>query len=185
MKKIYLAHPYGGNQENIRKAGELAKALKEAHPDWNLFSPLHNFSWETYDVGRYESQIADCITWLKVCDSVYFAEGWEYSLGCMAEMVWALKTGKMIFMEGREEEEMDSKEAAIQAGMENMKMLMNEIQKHRDLMRNGWEDGRKVRQCHMHARIIDRLLALAGAQNEEIRDLFDDIIDEEADDEEE
>lgn len=183
--QVYLAHTYGGDRGNIEKAGALAARLKAAHPDWNLFSPLHNFAWETYDAAHYAKQLAECLLWLNGCTAVYFARGWEYSTGCLMEMAWAMKTGKRIYLEGREEKEMDRREDAITSGMENLKMLMQEVQKHRDLMRNEWENGNEVRKCHMHARVIDRLLELAEAQNDEIRDLFDDIIDgEEADEEE-
>lgn len=103
--KIYLAHPYGGDRENIGRAGELARTLKEEHPDWVIFSPLHNFAWETYDENEREQQMKDCLDMLEACDAVYFADGWEYSLGCITEMVWAMKKRKALMIEETDEEE--------------------------------------------------------------------------------
>lgn len=49
---IYVAHPYGGKEENVRRAGECLRKLKKMYPYQTLFSPLHNWDWDSYDADH-------------------------------------------------------------------------------------------------------------------------------------
>ena len=82
---IYVAHPYGGNEENIRRAAECLRKLKKMYPYQTLFSPLHNWDWDSYDAGHQAKPMQDCLTVLKRCDAIILCGMWRKSMGCMQE----------------------------------------------------------------------------------------------------
>ena len=49
MARIYVAHKYEGDKENIKKLGVILRQLQKEHPENSYFSPLHNFSYLEYD----------------------------------------------------------------------------------------------------------------------------------------
>jgi hypothetical protein len=54
MARVYVAHKYEGNKENIEKLGVVLRKLQKEHPENSYFSPLHNFSYLEYDDMPYE-----------------------------------------------------------------------------------------------------------------------------------
>ncbi len=38
MKSIYIAHPFGGEQENVEKVEKIIKGLLHKHPDCTFYS---------------------------------------------------------------------------------------------------------------------------------------------------
>lgn len=82
---IYVAHPYGGNEENIRRAAECLRKLKKMYSDQTLFSPLHNWDWDSYDADHQAKPMQDCLTVLKKCDGIILCGMWRKSMGCMQE----------------------------------------------------------------------------------------------------
>ena len=82
---IYVAHPYGGNEENIRRAAECLRKLKKIYPYQTLFSPLHNWDWDSYDADHQAKPMQDCLTVLKKCDGIILCGMWRKSMGCMQE----------------------------------------------------------------------------------------------------
>ena len=47
MARVYVAHKYEGNRQNIEKLGVVLRKLQKEHPENSYFSPLHNFSYYT------------------------------------------------------------------------------------------------------------------------------------------
>jgi len=41
MKKVYVAHPYGGEEENKQKVETIIKRLVKENPDNLYVSPIH------------------------------------------------------------------------------------------------------------------------------------------------
>ena len=41
VKLIYIAHPFGGEQENVDKVEKIITGLLHKHPDCTFYSPLH------------------------------------------------------------------------------------------------------------------------------------------------
>lgn len=100
--KIYLAHPYGGDEYNIELAGMLARELEKTFPTWTVISPLHLFSWKPYEKDHYMAQMWKCLEVMLSCDALYLADGWEMSLGCRMERAIAKEHGMPIYWKGHE-----------------------------------------------------------------------------------
>lgn len=90
---IYVAHPYGGNEENIRRAEECLRKLKKMYPYQTLFSPLHNWDWDSYDADHQAKPMQDCLTVLKKCNAIVLCGVWRKSMGCMQEYAAACVLG--------------------------------------------------------------------------------------------
>lgn len=90
---IYVAHPYGGKEENIRRAAECLRELKKMYPYQTLFSPLHNWGWDSYDADHQAKPMQDCLTVLKKCDGIILCGMWRKSMGCMQEYAAACVLG--------------------------------------------------------------------------------------------
>lgn len=82
---IYVAHPYGGNKENIKKAAECLEELQEMYTHKTLFSPLHNWDWNAYAPNHQAKPMQDCLTVLQRCDAIILCGDWWKSMGCMQE----------------------------------------------------------------------------------------------------
>lgn len=102
---IYLSHPYGGKEENIKKAGEYAKTLIQMsrvmkEEAVTILSPIHNFTWLSYHVKEteeYEEDIKSCLVLLKRTDALVLCGSWKQSYGCRLEYLYALKLKLPIF----------------------------------------------------------------------------------------
>lgn len=94
---IYVAHPYGGNEENVKKAAARLETLQEVYPHKTLFSPLHNWDWDTYDPKHQAKPMQDCLTVLKRCDAIILCGDWHKSMGCMQEYSAAYVLGIPVF----------------------------------------------------------------------------------------
>lgn len=94
---IYVAHPYGGDKENVDRAAVCLGRLKEMHPYKTLFSPLHNWDWDTYDPDHQTKPMQDCLMILKRCDAVILCGNWKKSMGCMQEYSAAYVLGIPVF----------------------------------------------------------------------------------------
>lgn len=70
MARIYVAHKYEGDRENIEKCGKILRVLQREHPEHSYFSPLHNFSYLEYNDMSYDDIIECCKDWLTECDKV-------------------------------------------------------------------------------------------------------------------
>ena len=70
MARIYAAHKYEGDRENIEKLGVVLRKLQKEHPENSYFSPLHNFSYLEYNDMTYEEIIECCEDWLTESDKL-------------------------------------------------------------------------------------------------------------------
>ena len=52
MKLIYIAHPFGGEQENVGRVEKIIKGLLHKHPDCTFYSPLHATGF-FYNIQRH------------------------------------------------------------------------------------------------------------------------------------
>lgn len=90
IKLIYLAHPYGGKDENIQSAKKIHELL-----GGHIFNPVMYYPMlkELYP----ESVIMElCLDMLSRCDELVVCEGWENSLGCQMEIEHAKALNKSI-----------------------------------------------------------------------------------------
>ena len=102
---IYLSHPYGGKEENIKKAGEYAKTLIQMsrvmkEEAVTILSPIHNFTWLSYhakETEEYEEDKKSCLVLLKRTDALVLCGSWKQSYGCRLEYLYALKLNLPIF----------------------------------------------------------------------------------------
>ena len=91
MTKIYISHPYSGNEEaNLRHANLVRAALKRAYPTICCINPLGMFGDK--ETG-YVTALSDAMELLSACDAAIFCDGWEDSCGCRAEMAFCKQQG--------------------------------------------------------------------------------------------
>lgn len=65
---IYVAHPYGGKQENIKKAKKILRDLQLKDLENCYICPLTAFSHLGYNEIRREDENALCLDLLQICD---------------------------------------------------------------------------------------------------------------------
>lgn len=87
----YLAHPYGGNHQNMVEARHLATTLYEEFPKLTILNPLDNGEYMFGD--DEETIIKHVLELLARCDVLLLAPGWEDSKGCNKELNKALDKG--------------------------------------------------------------------------------------------
>lgn len=92
MKSIYIAHPFGGEQENVEKVVKIIKGLLHKHPDCTFYSPLHATRF-FYNQIAYLDGMEHCFEALSRCDELWLCEGWENSRGCNIEYAFAKAKG--------------------------------------------------------------------------------------------
>lgn len=91
MKLIYIAHPFGGKQENVQRVETIIKKLLAVLPDnYTFYSPLHATGF-LYNIMPYERGMEHCFEVLSRCDELWLCEGWENSRGCRMEKEYAEK----------------------------------------------------------------------------------------------
>ena len=95
MRMIYVAHPFGGEQENVEKVEQIIKGLLHKHPDCTFYSPLHATGF-FYGQLPYLDGMEHCFEALSRCDELWLCEGWETSRGCNLEFVLAEEIGMPI-----------------------------------------------------------------------------------------
>jgi len=88
---IYLAHPFGGKQENIEKSKEIQRKIILEH-GVSVINPLANMG---FLYGKITEEKAKEINTeiLLVCDELWLCEGWENSDGCRYEKLYAQVNG--------------------------------------------------------------------------------------------
>lgn len=88
--RIYLSHPYGGQEENRDKAAALAKMYRsiwdaEGKEAWEIVNPLEYFAALEADGVDDDTLLIMAATLMDDCDGVLFAPGWKKSRGCRYE----------------------------------------------------------------------------------------------------
>lgn len=94
-KMIYVAHPFQGKPENIKKVEKIILDLVRVYPNYVFFSPLHATGFYYFEKS-YEEGMKDCIEMLSRCDELWLCEGWENSKGCNIEYEWCKEHYKPI-----------------------------------------------------------------------------------------
>ena len=87
--RIYVAHCYGGKQENIEKAKQITHDLQVKDPENCYICPLIAFSHLGYNEIGYDEEIALCLDLLSVSDMLIVAS--EVSHGVQIEIDLAKK----------------------------------------------------------------------------------------------
>lgn len=98
MKRVYVAHPYSGLEENKQKVEELIKRLVKMYDDIVFYSPIHSFGY-LYESKEYIQGMNMCLNLLKACDELWLCGDWENSTGCMMEYSYAIATNGRIKIE--------------------------------------------------------------------------------------
>ena len=92
MRMIYVAHPFGGKQENVDKVQKIIIGLLHKHPDCTFYSPLHATGF-FYDEFKYLDGMEHCFEPLSRCDALWLCDGWQDSRGCTMEYGFAKGKG--------------------------------------------------------------------------------------------
>jgi hypothetical protein len=100
-KVIYIAHPFGGDPENVKKVEKIILDLVKIYPNYVFYSPLHATGFY-YFAKSYEEGMKDCLEILSRCDELWLCKGWRESKGCNMECEYFLKEGRPIkFLEDK------------------------------------------------------------------------------------
>jgi hypothetical protein len=89
MARIYVAHAYGGRQENVERAKKITHDLQVNDLENCYICPLTAFSHLVYNEIGYEEEIALCFDLLQICDKLIVAS--EVSTGVKMEIDLAKK----------------------------------------------------------------------------------------------
>jgi hypothetical protein len=87
--RIYVAHCYGGKQENIERAKKITHDLQVSDLENCYICPLTAFSHLGYKEIGYDNEMALCFDLLQVCDVLMVAS--EVSEGVKREIALAKK----------------------------------------------------------------------------------------------
>jgi hypothetical protein len=120
--RIYIAHPYTGNEEkNRERALKAEELLREVTPNAEFFNPVGRLSLsEQFKALRYVEVMNRCLAELASCDGIVLCGKWEDSPGCRMEAKTArelqlpcwygvdayLKNWKQVEIEARRKEKM-------------------------------------------------------------------------------
>lgn len=89
MKMVYIAHPFGGKQENVAHVEQIILKLLKKYPDVTFYSPLHSTGFFYHELS-YEDGMEHCFEALRRCDELWLCDGWRGSKGCNLEVEFAL-----------------------------------------------------------------------------------------------
>lgn len=87
--RVYVAHAYGGDPENIEKSKKITRDLQVKDPENCYICPLIAFSHLGYNEIGYDEEIALCLDLLQICDKLIVAS--EVSHGVQIEIDLARK----------------------------------------------------------------------------------------------
>ena len=85
--RIYLAHPYTGDEEkNRERALKAEELLRKATPQTTFYNPVGRISASKQFAGRsYAEVMAEGLSKLTECDGIVFCGDWKKSAGCRFE----------------------------------------------------------------------------------------------------
>ena len=85
--RIYIAHPYTGDEErNRERALRAEELLRKATPQTAFYNPVGRMSESKQFASMpYAEVIAICLGELARCDGVVFCGDWKESAGCRLE----------------------------------------------------------------------------------------------------
>jgi hypothetical protein len=89
MKRIFLSHPFTGNEtENFRDAAIIESRLRNRYSFLDIINPLKLFNHLTGAIPEDEI-LTSCMHVILTCDAVVQCDGWENSCGCRAEAAFS------------------------------------------------------------------------------------------------
>lgn len=98
MRKIYIAHPLLGDNDDPRKnkhrVSEICREIAGKYPNILILSPIHAFSFLS-SLDR-ERPLALCRKLLSLADELWVFGDWQTSEGCRKEVEWAKEMGKPV-----------------------------------------------------------------------------------------
>ena len=85
--RIYIAHPYTGDEEKNRERALKAEGLlRKATPQTAFYNPVGRMSdSKQFAAMSYAGIIAHCLGELTRCDGIVLCGDWENSPGCRME----------------------------------------------------------------------------------------------------
>lgn len=85
--RIYLAHPYTGDEErNRERALKAEEVLRKATPQTTFYNPVGRISASKQFAGRsYAEVMVEGLSKLTECDGIVFCGDWKESAGCRFE----------------------------------------------------------------------------------------------------
>ena len=85
--RIYLAHPYTGDEErNRERALRAEELLRKATPQTAFYNPVGRISASKQFAGRsYAEVMVEGLSKLAECDGIVFCGDWKGSAGCRFE----------------------------------------------------------------------------------------------------
>ena len=90
MKKIFVSHPFTGNEKQNRSdAAGIVASLQYEHPNMQFINPLEVFRPMEGLCDEYII-LAACMNVILGCDAVLQCDGWTKSAGCRAEAAFAI-----------------------------------------------------------------------------------------------
>lgn len=95
MKKVYIAHPYGGLEENKISVEKIITELVLNMPNRLYISPIHALGY-LYNLVDYKTGMDYCFELLHTCDVLVLCDSWEKSTGCCMEKEYAYTHGIQI-----------------------------------------------------------------------------------------
>lgn len=99
----YVAHKYGGDEENVKAAKDLCHALAKLDPENVYLSPLLAFGHLAYNELGYEQELGQCLELMQRCDMLVV--GSALSEGVRREIALARKLGiPIMWIKGREQD---------------------------------------------------------------------------------
>ncbi|WP_295236923.1 DUF4406 domain-containing protein [Veillonella sp.] len=94
---IYVAHPYGGLEENRLKIDHIMKWLVLEDESNVYLSPIHNFGFMYLTGDEYQKGLNICLRMLEQCDVLVLCGDWRASKGCKQEFDKAKEMGIPIY----------------------------------------------------------------------------------------
>jgi len=89
MKKIYVAHPFGGKRQNMQAITHICQRL--VNFGIMPISPVHSFSFLNDKVPEdREKALVFCEELVETCDAIFLFGEWRNSDGCIRERNVAL-----------------------------------------------------------------------------------------------
>lgn len=79
---LYVAHPFGGDLDNVSRAEIQLSKLRKLLPRHTLVSPIHNWGYLNYELTGQVEAISNCVSLLLRCDALILTGRWEESAGC-------------------------------------------------------------------------------------------------------
>ena len=97
MVKVYVSHPYTGNEErNIADADRICVQLVDVYPDILFVNPLS--AMRHMRERSYDEVMEHCLELMLMCDDVLLTGAYENSDGCFTEAVAAVSAGKPVLV---------------------------------------------------------------------------------------